>query len=66
MYLYEGNEINDYFLVTGDTVENRYKKAHFPVFADAESDTTSRIHKNVRDTNICMKFSVYILWGVVL
>ena len=24
MYLYEGNEINDYFLVTGDTVEKSH------------------------------------------
>ena len=31
MYLYEGNEINDYFLVTGDTVEKSCKKAHFPI-----------------------------------
>ena len=44
MYLYEGNEINDYFLVTGVTVEKSCKKAHFPVFADAETDPTSRIH----------------------
>ena len=40
MYLYEGNEIDDYFLVTGDTVEKSYKNAHFPVFADAETDPT--------------------------
>ena len=66
MYLYEGNEINDYFLVTGDTVEKSYKKAHFPVFADAETDPTSRIHKNVRGADICMKFSVYILYEVFL
>ena len=56
MYLNEGNEINDYFLVTGDIVEKSYKKAHFLVFADAETDPTSRIHKNVRGTDICMKF----------
>ena len=60
MYLYEGNEINDYCRVTWDTVEKNYKKAHFPVFADAETDPTSRIHKNVRGADICIKFSVYI------
>ena len=56
MYLYGGNEINDYFLVTGDIVEKSYKKAHFPVFADAETDPTSRIHENVRGADMCMKF----------
>ena len=66
MYIYEGNEINDYFLVTGDTVEKSCKKAHFPVFNDAETDPTSRIHKNVRGADICMKFSVYILEEVSL
>ena len=31
MYLYEGNEINDYFLVTGDTVEKKVAERHiFP------------------------------------
>ena len=30
MYLYEGNEINDYFLVTGDTVEKVTKRHIFP------------------------------------
>ena len=48
MYLYEGNKIDDYSEVTGDTVKNSYKTAHFPVFANAETDQTSRIHKNVR------------------
>ena len=66
MYLYEGNETNDYFLVTGDTVEKSYKKAHFTVFADAETDPTSRTHKNVRVADICMKFTVYILYEVLL
>ena len=60
MYLYEGNEINDYFLVTGDTVEKSCRKAHFPVFADAETDPTSIIHKNVRGADICIKLSVNI------
>ena len=66
MYRYEGNEINDYFLVIGDTMKKGYKKAHYPVFADAEPDPTSRIHKNVRGVDISMKFSVYILYEVNL
>ena len=66
MYLYEGNEISYYFLATGDTVEKNCKKTHFPVFADAENDPTSTIHKNVRGADICMKISVYILEEVFL
>ena len=62
MYLRGGGEwINNIFLVIEEAVKKGVKRH---IFADAEIDQISRIHKTVRRAHIEMKFSVNILYEV--